>query len=305
MTNRSRRPLVALLTILSLAVVWAGLAWACSPRASLDPPAPAAGEAGSDVSISGRGFEADHPVRIRWNDENGPLLATVRPTAQETFRTTVRIPADAPDGNHVILAIPQDPRYTSRASFTVGPPAEQQAPAAPPTTAPASPDPATAQAPAPAPASSAPPAAGRPSRPATARPDARPAPRRPAPAAPTRRSARQRDAATTGGAPARIRDRTAAASTTRATATTPSPPAAAPAPQTPLAAAVQPSQATAGGDIWSGFAPGSARRGLSDAPAAVTANPTLAYGVGLLALGLLALAGGFGTVAVRRRRLVR
>lgn len=307
MVARPRSPFLALLAVLSLAVVGAGIAWACTPQATLDQPNPGSGEAGTDVTLSGRGFPAEEAVRIRWNDANGPLLATVNANANQAFTVTVRVPADAAEGTYVFLAVPQEPRYTARAAFAV-----TSAQAAQPAPAPAQEQPAT-QPPAPAaaeqpatgaPAAGTPPTARRPARtPARRRePAARRAPasvRRPA-AAPARPTAPV--VQTTSAQPA-FGGSVAPAQTARPARAERARPARKRGSGTPARRGPQPSEATAGSDLWSGFAGAPARPGLGSAtaPAAATSS-ALTIGLGLLGLGLMTMAGGFGAVAVRRRR---
>jgi hypothetical protein len=69
-------------------------------------------------------------------------------------------------------------------------------------------------------------------------------------------------------------------------------------------ASAAPSQQAATGDVWSGFAPGrtasltSGADGIDDGGT----GSELGLGIGLLALGLVALAGGLAAAEVRRRR---
>lgn len=127
-------------------------AWACTNLASLNPSA-GVGNPGTQIDVSGTAFatKGGSDVAIRWDSITGVPLATTKPDATGTIRTSVIIPADAKPGNHILIATQE---YTdskgavaasygtpARASFTVGglAPVAPAAPAAPASSAAAAP----------------------------------------------------------------------------------------------------------------------------------------------------------------------
>lgn len=86
--------------------------------------------AGDEVSFRGWYYNDVHPVVIRWQRLDGPVLATVTPDTfgmvHNHFRTiagSLRIPADARPGTHLLLAT-QD--FAPPAKITFGVPARAQ-----------------------------------------------------------------------------------------------------------------------------------------------------------------------------------
>ena len=74
-----RRFVSALLFTLVLAVAGGGLAWACTPQATLTLK-PSSAPAGTSDEVKGENYtKAGRPVRIRWGSFDGPLLATAHP----------------------------------------------------------------------------------------------------------------------------------------------------------------------------------------------------------------------------------
>lgn len=96
------------LAFLSLMVVGAGLAWACTPQARvfINSPGEARAAAGDTVTVRGIKYPEGDTVRIRWNGPQGRLLGTAQLGERDDFTTTVRIPADVAPGSYVIYAIP-------------------------------------------------------------------------------------------------------------------------------------------------------------------------------------------------------
>lgn len=97
--------LLGIAAVLGLAAV----TWACTPSAYLYPVSPAAGAAGTEVTIRGGQF-GNGPVEIRWGSEKGRLLGT---TLGPEFTTRVSIP-DRDDGVHYLVAVARDPADPSR-----------------------------------------------------------------------------------------------------------------------------------------------------------------------------------------------
>ncbi len=86
--------------------------------------------AGEEVSFRGWYYNDVHPVVIRWQNVDGPVLATVRPDTfglvHNHFRSiagSFRIPPDASPGTHLLLAT-QD--FAPPAKITFGVPARAE-----------------------------------------------------------------------------------------------------------------------------------------------------------------------------------
>jgi hypothetical protein len=91
-----------------VAVAGAGAAWACAPVGhapsltfSVDPERAAAGET---VTVAGSDFNG--PVDIRWDANDGDVLAT---TTGTSFSVTVTVPESTP-GQHLLVAMDGDTR---------------------------------------------------------------------------------------------------------------------------------------------------------------------------------------------------
>jgi hypothetical protein len=103
----------------------AATAWACTNLATLNL-GKAAGEAGSQVKVTGSAFAADaQAVQFHWNGENGEVLAKAKPNDAGNVSATVEIPSDARPGYNVLIATQSaedGPAFgtPARASFLVG-----------------------------------------------------------------------------------------------------------------------------------------------------------------------------------------
>jgi hypothetical protein len=100
---RSKRAVLGALVSAGAVMVAAGLAWACTSFSTIGLSS-SAGQAGSEVAVTGAGAEAGGPVVIRWNALEGPVLATTTADANGAFTVPVRVP-DSLGGVHVVLAV--------------------------------------------------------------------------------------------------------------------------------------------------------------------------------------------------------
>ncbi|HTN23489.1 MAG TPA: hypothetical protein VL120_05845 [Solirubrobacteraceae bacterium] len=325
-STTSRKVVLAVMAVLSVALSGAALAYACTPNAaiSISPSGPVL--PGTQLNVAGIGFAGN--VTVRWGSASGAVLATA--TTQASFGATITVP-DAAPGPYFVVAVARDAAggFVGQASASVEVTARPQAPvaaapsqpagsgAAAATAAPAAADDSPA---APAPART--PDAGRPaaqqtSRPAAAqtpRPAARPAPARPAaqqrpnarthaqpaprpaPAAPRRFFDTPVTAAVTAP-PAAARTGTTARTGTQRAASKPARPA--PAPDANAGRpATQPAPAASATPAPSLDSPVSA----GQLPQRDHSGSRLAIGIGMLALSLAALFGSFLVADVRRRR---
>lgn len=289
MGDRRRRIFLATLGVLAASLSVAAVAWACTPTADLQVDH-LAGAPGTAMTFTGHGF-ANGPVEIRMDSVSAAPLVT---TSGPDFSLTVTVPQTSP-GYHVFGAVGYDSNGnaigTASVSFEVtGPSSPSRNPTTPVTRHPAPP-----AAPAPvAPKHHAAAPHPRTTHPAAAAP--RPV-RVTAPAthpqthARTHVAGRARASTPTSGARARS---VVAHRVTHASAWGHGiRPSAAPMSHVPALAkprAAQPAQ------LW---APKSEPLDGSGSPGVST---SLAIGIGMLAVGLVALFGGFTVAEVRRRR---
>lgn len=281
-------------------LVGVGVAWACTPQASVSSVAPNSGPEGTTVTVTGEGFSPG-PVEIRWGGHSGPVIgmATAEVVGTNTsFLTSVTIPKVAPGGYQLVAISRRSGSYFSGvAPFQVtaaAPEARDPKPPAPEDPLPAEPVPTDPGPAAPVPSQSVPgePTSGEaPSR--VTPPEPAPVPR--SAVTPEPNAAAPSPPPLVLPAPAPAADRSTAL------------PATAGPPPAPLAASIDlalPSQVS--GDLWSGFASGPeaiSAASLGDGREAPDrATPGLAIGIALLVAGLVALVTASGAEVMTRRR---
>ena len=84
-------------------MVASAAAWACvsGPSVTLNP---ANAKPGETVTASMRDFRKADPIQVRWNQLNGPVLATFESNGSGTpFTGELTVPADAKPGNYVLI----------------------------------------------------------------------------------------------------------------------------------------------------------------------------------------------------------
>ena len=84
-------------------LVASAAAWACvsGPSVTLNP---ANAKPGETVTLTMRDFRKADPVQVRWNDLNGPVLASFEQNASGSpFTGDITVPADARPGNYVLI----------------------------------------------------------------------------------------------------------------------------------------------------------------------------------------------------------
>jgi hypothetical protein len=100
---RLGRLLLAVLAVLAVGVVWAGLAWACTPRALLDALDAVTGPQGTEITVGGRELPPGGRVEVRLDSPAGPLLGTSSVDESGRFSNLkIRIPDLPPDVYGVI-----------------------------------------------------------------------------------------------------------------------------------------------------------------------------------------------------------
>jgi len=301
-----RRQVLSLFAVLAAVLVPAAIAWACNPQAylRLDQSSYAPG---SQMQVSGAFFKSN--AQLTLSLEPGGEVARITTSGNGSFTTTVAAPS-AP-GSYTISAVGYEPDGTvtnglpARASFTVAAAESRPAPGSSPQQGASQPQ--TSQ-----------PGAAAPSPGRFAEPEV---PRARAFSTPGRRAAGDRRPATrTGGGERAAAVNTGAgvipaagssapvfagsvARADRVAATSGGRSAAANRARDGRAGSSS-AQSALGEDAWSGFDSAQAP-GLTGGGNAVSdggAGSQLGWGLGLLALGLLALVAGLTVAEVRRRR---
>ena len=101
-----RRAVLALV-LGALAVGGGALAWACTPDAYLYTGAPQMSDSGGTVAVGGEKFVPGETVQVHWNSADGPVVATaVAGGDQGTFHTVASIPAGATGRNFLVATAP-------------------------------------------------------------------------------------------------------------------------------------------------------------------------------------------------------
>ncbi len=101
-----RRMLVGTTVVLAVFLGVVSLAWACTPPTFGVPGtfalSRAEGPAGSALTARGERWQAGSTLEIRWDSEDGPLLAQ---PAGPGFAVPITIPSNAAVGTHHVLAV--------------------------------------------------------------------------------------------------------------------------------------------------------------------------------------------------------
>lgn len=280
MNRRARLMVLSILGTVSVCLAMAALAWACTPQAFISL-SPSSGPPGTAVTVSGHGFVAGGRVDIRMGAVNGAPIATA---TGATFAVTVTIPQSAAAGYQLLGAIGYDTAGQAQGSAAQTFLVHSDAVAAPKATQPGVRSPQQQNPPSPVRGHGHAPSAVRPHH--------------------TTPAARSAPATVLFSAPA-VANPTTPATVVRPAASQPA--AALPqapvdqavhaAPQhrlglAPVPAAHVPSHA----DSWP-----AAASGQTDTSSGSAWNQ-LTVGIGLLAIGLVALFGGFAVAELRRRR---
>ena len=294
--ERRRTVFLAILALATAGLVPASIAWACNAQAIVQIPPTV--ESGSPVTISGASFKGDRQLTLSFDP--GGVAGTVTTAANGAFTTTVTAPS-AP-GSYTLSAIGFEPDGTvtnglpARASFTV--------------VAASQPPPATST---PQPGGSG---SGAPQPGATSPRTGSSLTTTGAPSTPRRGSGGRSESAAggsgsvgTGSGDAGAGAISAGAGVVEDSAGTvfagSIPRGERVAKSRAGAKAAAPSVRSVASDIWAGFESAKApslRAGAGEATLGGGPGSQLAWGVGLFALGLLALGSGLATGALKRRR---
>ena len=125
MLTRARRWFPPLLSILAVGLVGASLAWACTPQARL-MVTPTSGNPGDSVTVQGRKFQPSDDVTIRWNSATGKFLGKATPDAAGAFSVEVTIPPAPADTYYIVATAAtatdaDNTRVQRAAPFRIGP----------------------------------------------------------------------------------------------------------------------------------------------------------------------------------------
>jgi hypothetical protein len=295
----SRRPRVFVgLFVIALALIPVAVAWACNPQAhiSLDRTSYAPGQS---ITVYGSYFATNADITV-----SGPVNSvTVKSSSGGAFTATLTAPSG--EGSYSVTATRPTGGYAP-ASFSVAAPAQPAQPSQPAEQPSGSSQaPAQSQDPAPSRSFSTPgvttskPAASKPQRQTssggrrdtTSSPSTPSAPAQVAPAAASQPVFTQAGSTATGqtfAAPATRAGRRGGADQRSSAGVQ----------------AATPSEQAALSDVWSTFQPGRTPTLTSQAgtPSGAT-DSTLAWGIGILGIGLFALVGGLAYTEARRRRV--
>jgi len=98
-----RRCVSAVLAAVSVTVVVGATAWACVSGPTVELSANLA-MAGDEIMVLGSGFGQPHPVDVRFDALDGPVIATLeKPTRDRTVAGTVIIPVGTTPGDHIFV----------------------------------------------------------------------------------------------------------------------------------------------------------------------------------------------------------
>lgn len=80
----------------------ASAAWACvsGPVVNLSTVSAKPGE---EVTVTGTGFRQAHPIQVRWNALDGPIVAEAGRPEDRNFTANFTVPAGTTPGNYVII----------------------------------------------------------------------------------------------------------------------------------------------------------------------------------------------------------
>lgn len=98
---RSKKRALGLFTLVAVPVIFASAAFACQALTTANAR-PKSGPVGTEVNVTGGGYNSNYDVQVRWDSRYAPPLATVRPASNGSVSAFIRVPQTSV-GTHTIL----------------------------------------------------------------------------------------------------------------------------------------------------------------------------------------------------------
>ncbi len=98
---RSKKRALGVFALVAVPVIFASAAFACQALTTANAR-PKAGPVGTEVNVTGGGYNANFDVEIRWDSRTAPPLAVVRPASNGSVSAFIRVPQTSV-GFHTIL----------------------------------------------------------------------------------------------------------------------------------------------------------------------------------------------------------
>ncbi len=98
---RSKKRALGVFALVAVPVVFASAAFACQALTTANAR-PKSGPVGTEVNVTGGGYNANFDVEVRWDSRTAPPLAVVRPAANGSVSAFIRVP-NTSVGYHTIL----------------------------------------------------------------------------------------------------------------------------------------------------------------------------------------------------------
>lgn len=98
---RSKKRALGLFTLVAVPVAFASAAFACQALTTARAR-PSQGPAGTQVTVTGGGYDRNFPVQIRWDNRYATPLATAQPNTNGAVSAVITVPSSSV-GPHTIL----------------------------------------------------------------------------------------------------------------------------------------------------------------------------------------------------------
>ena len=98
---RSKKRALGVSALVAVPVVFASAAFACQALTTANAR-PRSGPVGTEVNVTGGGYNRNYPVEIRWDSRTAPPLATAQPAENGSVSAFIRVPQTSV-GYHTIL----------------------------------------------------------------------------------------------------------------------------------------------------------------------------------------------------------
>ncbi len=98
---RSRKRALGVFALVTVPVIFASAAFACQALTTARAR-PSSGPAGTQVTVTGGGYDRNFPVQIRWDSRYASPLATAQPNTSGAVSAVITVP-NSSVGTHTIL----------------------------------------------------------------------------------------------------------------------------------------------------------------------------------------------------------